>query len=111
MTAGLESRCPIFECESMGNKESMRDAGTCLGGFLGMFLGAMLGFAICMKFVVDRVVHNDGTIHPNQAFLPFLGVLAAGCIGAAAGAVLIRLVFAAYDMVFPSPSDKRRGER
>jgi hypothetical protein len=95
----------------MSDKESIRDAGTCLGGFLGMFLGAMLGFAICMKFVVDKVARNDGTVHPNQAFLPFLGVLAAGCVGAVAGAVLIRLVFAAYSKVFSSPGEKRRGQR
>ena len=95
----------------MSDKQSVRDAGTCLGGFLGMFLGAMLGFAICMKFVVDKVARNDGTVHPDQAFLPFLGVMAAGCIGAVAGAVLIRLAFAAYTMLFSSPGAKRRGER
>ena len=96
---------------SMSDKESVRDAATCLGGFLGMFLGAALGFAICMKFIVDRVARNDGTVHPNQAFLPFVGILAAGCIGAVAGAVLIRLMFGAYTMLFSSPGEKRRGER
>ena len=65
----------------------MRDAGTCLGGFLGMFLGAMLGFAICMKFAFEKVARNDGTVQPNQAVLPFLGVMAAACVGAVAGAV------------------------
>jgi hypothetical protein len=95
----------------MSDKGTVRDACTCLGGFLGMFLGAMLGFAICMKFVVDKVVRNDGTVHTNQALLPFLGVMAAGCIGAVAGALLIRFVFAAYTMVFSSPGEKRRGER
>jgi hypothetical protein len=95
----------------MSDKETLRDAGTCLGGFLGMFLGAMLGFAMCMKLVVDRVARNDGTVHPNQAFLPFLGVLAAGCIGAVAGALLIRFLFAAYTTVFSSPGEKQRGER
>ena len=96
---------------SMSDKESVRDTGTCLGGFLGMFLGAMLGFAICIKFIVDKVARNDGTVDANQALLPFLGVLAAGCIGAVAGAVFIRLVFAAYAIVFSSPGEKRRGER
>ena len=91
----------------MSNKESVRDAGTCLGGFLGMFLGAMLGFAICMKFVVDKVARNDGTVHPNQALLPFLGVMAAGCIGAVAGALSVRLVFGVYARVFSSPGEKR----
>jgi hypothetical protein len=43
--------------------------------------------------------------------LPFLGVMAAGCIGAVAGAVLIRLCFAVYTMVFPSPGEKPRGDR
>jgi hypothetical protein len=27
-----------------------------------MFFGAMLGFAICMRFVVDRFARNDGTV-------------------------------------------------
>ncbi|HEY1377105.1 MAG TPA: hypothetical protein VGF55_09945 [Gemmataceae bacterium] len=91
----------------MSNKESVRDAGTCLGGFLGMFLGAMLGFAVCMKAVVDRVNRNDGTVHPDQALLPFLGVMAAACVGAAAGALLVRLAFAAYALMFPPPGEKR----
>jgi hypothetical protein len=91
----------------MSNRESVRDAGTCLGGFLGMFLGAMIGFAICMKFVVDKVARNDGTVHSNQALLPFLGVMAAGCIGAVAGALLIRLVLAASTRVFSWPDEKR----
>ena len=90
----------------MGNKESVRAAGTCLGGFLGMFLGAMLGFVICMKFMFERVAHNEGTVQSNQALLPFLGVLACACLGAVAGALLIRLVFAAYAMVFFSPGEK-----
>ena len=91
----------------MSNKESVRDAGTCLGGFLGMFLGAMLGFAVCMKFVFDKVARNDGTVHSNQALLPFLGVMAAACVGAVAGALVIRLAFAAYAMVFFPPGEKR----
>jgi hypothetical protein len=95
----------------MSNKDSVRDAGTCLGGFLGMFLGAMFGFALCMKAVAERVVNNDGTVHPNQALLPFLGVMAAGCIGAVAGAMLVRLGFAAYTMVFSRSGEKRPGER
>jgi hypothetical protein len=91
----------------MSNQESLRDAGTCLGGFLGLFLGAMIGFAVCMKVVVDRAVRNDGALHPNQALLPFLGVLAAACAGAVAGAVLVRLAFAAYAIVFSSLGDRR----
>jgi hypothetical protein len=91
----------------MSNNESVRDAGTCLGGFLGMFLGAMLGFAVCMKAVVDRAARNDGTVHSDHALLPFLGVTAAACIGAAAGALVVRLAFAAYTMVFPPPGEKR----
>ena len=80
----------------MSNQESVRDSMTCLGGFLGMFLGAMLGFTICMKFMFNKVANNDGTVQSNQALLPFLGVLACACIGAAAGALLIRLLFAAW---------------
>jgi hypothetical protein len=95
----------------MSETESIRDAGTCLGGFLGMLLGASLGFAVCMKFIVDRAARNDGTIDPNQAFWPFLGVVAAGCVGAVAGAVLIRLAFVVFAMLFASPGEKRRGER
>lgn len=95
----------------MSDRESVRDAGTCLGGFLGMFLGAMLGFAICMKFVVDRANRNDGSVHSNQALLPFLGIMAAGCAGAVAGAVLTRLILVGYTRVFSSPGEKGRGER
>lgn len=87
---------------SMNTTESMRDAGTCLGGFLGMFLGAMLGFTICMKFLYEKVSRNDGTVHSNQALLPFLGVLAAACAGAVTGAMMVRLVLAAYTKVFSS---------
>ncbi|MFO0810257.1 MAG: hypothetical protein U0746_16670 [Gemmataceae bacterium] len=90
----------------MSNTESMRDAGTCLGGFLGMFLGAMLGFAVCMKFVFEKVARNDGTVHANQALLPFLGVMAAACVGAVAGALVSRLVFAAFARVFSARGDK-----
>jgi hypothetical protein len=90
----------------MSDKESVRDAVTCLGGFLGMFLGAMLGFAICMKFLFEKVARNDGTVQSNQALLPFLGVVAAGCLGAVAGALLIRLVFAVFTIVFRSPEKR-----
>ena len=90
----------------MSKRESVRDAGTCLGGFLGMFLGAILGFAICMKFVFDKVARTDGTVQSNQALLPFLGVVAAACVGAVAGALLIRLVFAVYTRMFLSPDEK-----
>ena len=91
----------------MNSNESVRDAGTCLGGFLGLFLGAMLGFAFCMKYMVDRVARDDGTVHSNQALLPFLGVMAGACLGAAAGALLIRLAFAAYTMAIGSAGEKR----
>jgi hypothetical protein len=90
----------------MNKKETVRDAVTCLGGFLGLFLGAMLGFAICLRFVVDRVARNDGTVQENQALLPFLGVMAAACIGAVAGALLFRLVVAVFTVVFSSPGEK-----
>lgn len=76
-----------------------------------MLLGASLGFAICLKYIVDRAARNDGTVDPNQAFLPFLGVVAAGCIGAVAGAVLSRLAFVVFAALFSSPGEKRRGER
>jgi hypothetical protein len=66
----------------------------------------MLGFAICLKFVFDRVARNDGTIQQNQALLPFLGVMAAACIGVVAGALLIRLVFAVFTVVFSSSGEK-----
>ncbi len=91
----------------MSNTESARDAVTCLGGFLGLFLGAMFGFAVCMKFLVDKVARNDGTVHANQALLPFLGVMAAACVGAVAGALAIRLAFAAYTRAFSSSGEKR----
>jgi hypothetical protein len=91
----------------MSNTESARDAVTCLGGFLGMFLGAMLGFAVCMKFLFERVARDDGTVHSNLALLPFLGIMAAACVGAVAGALAIRLVAAAYARVFSSPGEKR----
>ncbi len=90
----------------MSKMESVRDAGTCLGGFLGMFLGAMLGFAICMKFMFEKVANNDGTVQANQALLPFFGILASACIGAVAGALLSRLMFAVYAKLFPSPGKK-----
>ncbi len=91
----------------MGKKESVRDAVTCLGGFLGMFLGAMLGFAVCMWFAFDKVARNDATAQPDQALLPFLGVMAAACVGAAAGALFIRLMFAVFTAVFSPPGEKR----
>lgn len=91
----------------MSNSESVRDAGTCLGGFLGLFLGAMLGFAVCMKFLVEKVARNDGTVHANQTLLPFLGVLAAACVGAVAGALAFRLAFAAFAGAFPARGAKR----
>jgi hypothetical protein len=94
----------------MSDKETVRDAFTCLGGFLGMLFGASLGFAVCMKFLVDKVNRNDGTVHSNQAFWPFVGVLAAGCVGAVAGAILTRLVFAACSIMFSSPGEKGRDE-
>jgi hypothetical protein len=90
----------------MSTRESVRDAGACLGGFLGLFLGGMLGFAVCMKVMFEKVARNDGTVRSDQALLPFLGVMAAACLGAVAGALLIRLVFAVYAMVFPSPGEK-----
>ena len=89
----------------MSKNESLRDAGTCLGGFLGMFLGSMLGFAICMKFVFKKIATNDGTVQTNQALLPFLGVMAAACVGAVSGAILVRLAIAVYGKLFSS-SDK-----
>src|SRR4051794_30495080 len=90
----------------MSNTESVRDAGTCLGGFLGMFFGAMLGFAVCMKFAFEKVAREDGTVDQNQALLPFLGVMAGGCVGAAAGALLIRSLFAVYAIMFTTSAAK-----
>jgi hypothetical protein len=91
----------------MSKQESVRDAVTCLGGFLGMFFGAMLGFAICMKFVYEKAARNDGTVQPDQAILPFLGIMAAACIGVVAGALLIRLAYAVFTTVFSSPGEKK----
>ena len=71
-----------------------------------MFLGSMLGFAICMQFVFKKVASNDGTVQTNQALFPFLGVMAAACVGAVAGALLVRLAFAAYARAFSSPDEK-----
>ncbi len=93
----------------MSNTESMRDAGTCLGGFLGMFLGAMLGFALFMQFLFGRVARNDGTIPENLALLPFLGVMAAGCVGAVGGALLARLACTACAKVCSSTSKNGPG--
>ena len=89
------------------NKESVRDAGTCLGGFLGLFLGGILGFGICVRFLFDRVAHNDGTVHPHQALLPFLGVMAGACVGAVAGVIVIRVLFAVYAIAFHTPAEKQ----
>jgi len=84
----------------MSSMESPRDTGTCLGGFLGLFLGGILGFAICIRFLYDRIANNDGTVHPHQALVPFLGVMAGACVGAVAGVLLIRIVFAVYARLF-----------
>ena len=88
--------------------ESARDAGTCLGGFLGLFLGGILGFAICIRFLYDRIAGNDGTVHPHQALVPFLGVMAGACVGAVAGVMLIRLVYVVYALAFPPSAEKPR---
>jgi hypothetical protein len=92
----------------MSNQESVRDAGMCLGGFLGLFLGGMIGFAVCTKFAFEKIARNDGSVQPNQALLPFLGVMAGACVGAAAGVVAMRLAFAVYSFAFPEPAEKPR---
>lgn len=79
----------------------------CLGGFLGMFLGAMFGFAVCMKYMVDRVNRDDGSVSSNQSLWPFVGIMAGACVGAAIGALMVRLMFVIYTTVFSSPADKR----
>ena len=91
---------------TMNKKETVRDAVTCLGGFLGLFLGAMLGFALSLRVMVDKIARNDGTVQQNQTLLAFVGVVAAACIGAVAGALLIRLVFAVFTVLFSSRSVK-----
>src|SRR5688572_31382223 len=53
-----------------------------------------LSLTTLFRSVFDKVARNDGTVQSNQALLPFLGVLAAACAGAAAGALLVRLAFA-----------------
>jgi hypothetical protein len=88
------------------NKESARDVGSCLGGVLGLFLGGILGFGICVRFMFDKIARNDGTVHPNQALVPFLGVMAGACIGAAAGVVLMRVLFAVYSMLSDTATEK-----
>src|SRR5438105_2601829 len=90
----------------MSNTESLRDAGTCLGGVLGMFFGSMLGFAFCMQFAFERVAREDGTVHSNQALAPLLGVLAGGCAGAVAGAGLARVLFAVFAFAFATRPEK-----
>lgn len=90
----------------MGTNENLRDTGTCLGGFLGMFLGAMFAFAVCMKYMVDKVARDDGSVHSNQALMPFVGVMAGACIGAVSGAILARALFALLAVVFPPTRDK-----
>jgi hypothetical protein len=77
----------------------------CLGGFLGLFLGGILGFAVCIRFLYDRIANNDGTVHPHQALLPFLGVMAGACVGAAAGVLLMRFLFAVYAIAFKNSGD------
>src|SRR5262245_6452778 len=95
----------------MSNHENVRDTGTCLGGFLGLFLGSMFGFAICTKLIYERIARNDGTVHLNQALLPFLGVLAGGCAGAVVGALVIRLLFWAHTILFNRSADKREAAK
>lgn len=90
----------------MNNQESMRDAATCLGGFLGLFLGAMLGFAFGMKFLVDRAVNEDGSVHSNMALMPFLGVMAIACVGAVLGAVVVRVLYNVGARAFSSRGDQ-----
>jgi|SRR6516165_9922186 hypothetical protein len=90
----------------MSNQESSRDAGLCLGGFLGLFLGGILGFAVCIRFLYQRIADKDGTVHAHQALLPFLGVMAGACVGAVAGVVLIRLLFAVFTIASPAPRQK-----
>jgi len=97
---------PIRQAAVTSNQESVRDAGTCLGGFLGLFLGAMLGFAFCMKYIVDKVARDDGSVHSNQALAPCFGVMAGASIGAIGGALAIRFAFATYAMVFRPPHGK-----
>src|SRR5688572_15926507 len=92
----------------MSKQESVRDAGMCLGGFLGLFLGGMIGFAVCTKFAFEKIARNDGSVHPNQALLPFLGVMAGACLGATAGVAVMRLAFAVYSFAFPEPAEKPR---
>jgi hypothetical protein len=92
----------------MNKQESVRDAGMCLGGFLGLFLGGMLGFAVCTQIVYEKIARNDGSQHPNQALLPFLGVMAGACVGAVVGVVVMRLAFAVYSFAFGEPADKSR---
>jgi len=76
-----------------------------------MFLGAILGFAICTRITFDKIARNDGTVHPDQALLPFLGVMAGGCIGAVAGALLIRFLFAVYTFGRGTPPVDRRAAK
>jgi hypothetical protein len=90
----------------MSNRESLRDAGTCLGGFLGLFLGAMLGCAICLRFFVDKLSRNDDSVSSNQTLWPFIGVIAGACVGAIIGALIFRLFVAGYATVFRSTEKK-----
>jgi len=92
----------------MSNTASARDAGLCLGGFLGLFLGGIFGFAICTRFMFDKIARNDGTVHPDQALVPFLGVMAGACVGAVTGVILIRVLFAVYAIAFPPSAEKPR---
>jgi hypothetical protein len=76
----------------------------CLGGFLGLFLGGMVGFAICIRFLYDRIASNDGTVHSHQALVPFLGVMTGGCVGAVAGVLILRFLFAVFSLTSDRPS-------
>jgi hypothetical protein len=65
-------------------------------------------FAVCMTVVVVRTFRNDGAVDANQDLVPLLGVMAAACIEAVEGALLARLGFAIYGMVFSRQGEARR---
>ena len=85
----------------MRDRETVRDVGMFLGGFLGMFLGAMLAFAVVTKIAFDNIARGDGQrADPGLGLPPFAWVVLGGLIGAVAGAILSGVLITTFAAVF-----------